>query len=73
MMGKTKILDNKKRDLSCKSNDRDDSMRPRKVSFNNFIANSINWVYKVSIVVWKVGTKDWKGSTDVWNNKSQPN
>ena len=34
MMAITKILDNKKWDLSCKSNDRDDSNRPTKFSLD---------------------------------------
>ena len=42
MMEITKFFDKKKRDLSNKSNDGDDSKRPRESSLNDSIANATN-------------------------------
>ena len=42
MMEKTKFFDKKKRDFSNKSNDEDDSKRPRVFSLDNSIVNSRN-------------------------------
>ena len=42
MMEITKIFDKKKRDLSSKSNDGEDSKRPRESSLDEYIANATN-------------------------------
>ena len=42
MMKITKFLDKKKRDLRSKSNDKDNSKRPRKSSLDDSIANTAN-------------------------------
>ena len=42
MMEITKIFDKKKRDLSSKSNDGEDSKRPRESSLDESIANTTN-------------------------------
>ena len=42
MMEITKFLDKKKQDLSNKSNNRDDSKRPRKSNLDDSIANATN-------------------------------
>ena len=78
----TKFFNKKKRDLSWKSNDGDDSKRLRESSLDDSIANVTNTDVFTESLMWKdcsnslylhktVGRRDEKSSPDVWKSKRQ--